>query len=180
MIHKSLEDRARTYSNYSYKPRNGTLTSEKSVAFHLGTTNLCCLHLGLINKVHYVHHKVRYIINSDPNGVALTVGKSSLFSVVKIRLETTKHPWSLFRRLTNGWNTKSELFKLRISRAIINNTQKDKPGHNCIDTVKAPSEADDKGHCVNSELPMPGLFCFVLFYHLEDICHHWNPSQFKM
>lgn len=62
-----------------------------------------------------------------------------------------------FKRLTKWLKIKSELLKLRISRAITNNKQKDKPDHNCVDTVKAPSEANDKEHCVNLELPMPAF-----------------------
>jgi len=58
------------------------LTSEKrryNVTFHLVTTNLCCFKLGFINEVHYVHHIVRHIIDSDPNGVASTFGKCGFF-----------------------------------------------------------------------------------------------------
>ena len=63
-----------------------------------------------------------------------------------IRLETTKHPMVTFYKAHKLLETKRELLKLRISRAITNSKQKDKPDHNCVDTVKVPSKVNDKKH----------------------------------
>lgn len=93
--------------------------------------------------------------------VVLKVSLQHLGNVVSFRLLNKIRNYNTsmvtLKRLTKWLKTKSELLKLRISRAITNSKQKDKPAHNCVDTVKAPSETNDKEHCVNSELPMPAF-----------------------